>query len=219
MESFESRLRLLLAQIEVTGKNIQEFQGVQSLVYVDDATGLYNTRYLYSVLDREILQSQVTQKSFAILFMDGDRFKSINDNHGHLVGTKVLNELGNQLRKYTRGKDTVFRYGGDEFVAVLSQCDMETAKRVAERIRMSIERHVFLVEEGLNLKITISIGVALYPDHANSIKAVINCADHAMYTAKRGTRNSVFVAPLPDSGEEGCPAAEAGTPGAVKPCG
>ena len=197
MEGFESRLKLLKAQIEVTGKNIEEFQGVQSLVYVDDATGLYNTRYLYNILDREIAQAQITQKSFAILFLDGDRFKSINDNYGHLAGTKLLNELGSRLRRYTRDRDTVFRYGGDEFVAVLPTCDLETAKRVAERIRSSIEKHTFLQEEGLNVKITVSIGVALYPDHADSIKAVINCADHAMYSAKKTTRNSVFIAPLP----------------------
>ena len=197
IESFESRLRMLRAQIEVTGKNIEQYLGVQYLVYVDDATGLYNTRYLYTILDREIAQAQSSKQSFAILFLDGDRFKSINDNYGHLAGTKLLHELGEQLKRYVRGKDTVFRYGGDEFVAVLSPCDLPTAETVAERIRSSVERHTFLTSEGLNIRITVSIGVALFPDHADSKRAVIDAADHAMYTAKKTTRNSVFIAPHP----------------------
>ena len=197
VSDFEGRLRLLRAQIEVTGKNIEQYQGVQNLAYVDDATGLYNTRYLYNILEREIANSKVSRKSFAILFMDGDRFKSINDTHGHLAGTKLLHELGAQLKKFVRGRDTVFRYGGDEFVAVLPGCGIVMAQQVAERIRKSVEEETFLRSESLSLKITVSIGVALYPDHADSVKAVINAADHAMYTAKKGTRNSVFVAPIP----------------------
>jgi len=197
LEAFESRLRLLRAQLEVTGKNIEQYMGVQHLVYVDDVTGLYNTRYLYNILDREITQARLNGRSFAILFMDGDRFKGINDTYGHLAGTRLLNELGNHLKKYVREKDTVFRYGGDEFVAVLSNCDLPTAKRVAERIRKSVEQHTFLESDQKKLKITVSIGVALFPDHADSVKAVIEAADHAMYSAKRTTRNSVFIAPFP----------------------
>lgn len=206
LDAFESRLRMLKTQIELTGKNIDEYMGVQSMVYLDDATGLYNTRYMNFVLDREIALSNSSGKSFAILFMDADRFKSVNDNHGHLVGTKILNELGAQLRHYVRGTDTVFRYGGDEFVAVLSSCDLATAQSVAERIRHSIENHSFLAEEGLNLHVTVSIGVALYPDHAKSKKAVMDASDQAMYQAKRTTRNNVYIAPIPQSTE---PAEEA----------
>ena len=193
IEAFEGRLGLLRAQIEVTGKNIDRYLGVENLAFVDDVTGLYNTRYLNQLLDREILQSQQTQKSFAILFIDADQFKKVNDNHGHIVGSKILNELGLLLRRCVRDKDTVFRYGGDEFVAVLSPCDMQTAHVVAERIRSAVEKNVFLEDE-LNLKCTVSIGVALFPDHADSKKAIIEAADHAMYSAKKSTRNSVHLA-------------------------
>lgn len=203
VEAFESRLRMLKAQIEVTGKNIEQYMGVQHLVYVDDATGLYNTRYLNYILDREIDQAQGTGKSFAVLFMDADRFKSINDTHGHLVGTRLLNELGHHLKKYVRESDTVFRYGGDEFVAVLSPCDLATAKTVAERIRQSVEQTAFLAQEGLNLHFTVSIGVALFPDHAGSKKAVIDAADQAMYSAKKKTRNCVFIAEMKDEEKTG----------------
>lgn len=196
LDAFESRLRMLRTQIELSGKNIAEYMGVQSLVYMDDATGLYNTRYLHYVLDREINLARTHHRSFAVLFMDCDRFKGVNDKHGHLVGTKLLNELGANLKKYVRDTDTVFRYGGDEFVAVLSPCDLPTAQVVAERIRQSVEQTEFLAQEGLHLRVTVSIGVALFPDHADSKKAVIDAADQAMYHAKRTTRNTVFVATI-----------------------
>jgi diguanylate cyclase (GGDEF)-like protein len=117
----------------------------------------------------------------------------VNDQHGHLVGTKLLNELGKHLKRMVRGKDTVFRYGGDEFVAILSQSDLATAQMVAERIRQSVEEKEFDVREDLRVKFTVSIGVALYPDHAQTKKEVIEMADHAMFTAKRASRNRVFV--------------------------
>ena len=195
-ESFESRLRLLKMQIEVTGKNIEQYLGVQQLVYVDDVTGLYNTRYLHTILDREIIQSETSGESFAVLFIDVDKFKSLNDTFGHPVGTKLLNELGSHLSKYVRESDTVFRYGGDEFVAVLSPCDLDTAKTVAEQIRSSIASTYFLEDDGLKIQLTISIGVALFPDHAKAKKDIIEAADQAMYDAKRVSRNRVFIAPI-----------------------
>jgi two-component system cell cycle response regulator len=194
-EAFEVK-----AQIEVTGKNIEQYMGVQHLVYVDDATGLYNTRYLNNVLDKEIQQSQTSGKSFAVLFIDADKFKSVNDTHGHLVGTKLLYELGDQLKRFTRDTDTVFRYGGDEFVAVLSACDLGTAKAVAERIRASVEQTAFLQSEGLNIRFTVSIGVALFPDHAKSKKEIVEAADQAMYDAKKISRNSVTIARISENG-------------------
>lgn len=197
LDDFNSRIRLLKTQIEVTGRNIAHYIGVHKLVYLDDATGLYNTRYLNYILDREITQFQTTKKSFAVLFVDADKFKKINDTHGHLIGTKILNELGSLIRKQVRDTDTVFRYGGDEFVAVLSQCDLQTAKNVAERIRAMVEKEKFIESDGLNLSMTVSIGVALFPDHANSKQAIIEAADYAMYASKRSTRNSVTLAEAP----------------------
>ncbi len=201
VEAFESRLKILRAQLEVTGKNIEQYLGVQHLVYVDDATGLYNTRYMNYILDREIAQAKASSKSFAVLFIDADKFKQVNDVHGHLIGTKLLNELGEQLKNLTREKDTVFRYGGDEFVAVLSPCDLTTAMTVAERIRYKIEHHEFLHSEGKNLHFTVTIGVAMFPEHASSKREIVEVADHAMFSAKRKSRNSVtLVSTLKDEG-------------------
>ncbi len=192
-ELFESQLTLLRRQIEVTGNNIREYMGVKNLVYLDEATGLYNTRYLNFILDREIKNAQKRKVSFAVLFIDVDHFKNVNDQNGHMVGTRLLNELGARLKTHVRDDDTVFRYGGDEFVAVLSPCDLDTAKAVASRIRESVEMTRFLAREGLGLRFTVSIGVALFPDHAQSKKEVIKMADDAMYAAKRHSRNCVYV--------------------------
>lgn len=197
VDDFKNRVAMLHRQIEVTGNNIKQYIGFQHLVYVDDATGLYNTRYLNQVLKAEIEKAQQYNHSFAVLFIDADRFKSVNDNHGHLAGTKMLNELGRQLKTLTRENDVCFRYGGDEFVAVLSPCDLETARQVANRIREKVEATDFLEDEGLKLNFTVSIGVALFPLHADTQKSIIEMADHAMYEAKKKSRNCVYIVPTP----------------------
>lgn len=188
---FLERLRMLKRQVELTAKNISQYEGVQSLVFKDDATGLYNTRYLNYVLDREILKSQQSKKAFAVLFIDADHFKKVNDEYGHIHGTQLLNEMGAHLKRCVRDRDIVFRYGGDEFIAVLVPSDLETARMVAERIRRSVEETAFL--DGLGVHVTVSIGVALYPDHAVDKTTIIHLADQAMYMAKRQNRNCVEV--------------------------
>lgn len=193
METFVDCLGLLRSQAELTGKNVESYQSAQRLAYVDDATGLYNTRYLHTVLDREIASAKSSQQSFAVLFIDADHFKQVNDKYGHLVGTRLLNELGNHLKQELRDSDTVIRYGGDEFVVILSPCDLATAKMVAERIRQSVEGKSFIKENNVEIRFTVSIGVALFPLHADSKKAIIDAADQAMYKAKKGKKNAVVV--------------------------
>lgn len=192
---FDKRVKLLLRQINVTFVNMKEFQGVKALVYVDDVTGLYNTRYLNDVLEKEIASARAGKNSFAVLFIDADHFKQVNDQHGHLVGSKLLNELGDQIQKLVRDQDIVFRYGGDEFVAVLKRTDLQTARMVGERIRKGIEGRSFLAADGLNIRFTVSVGIAIFPDHAVTKKEIIDIADRAMYEAKRQSRNLVFVLP------------------------
>ena len=192
-EEFKQRLEVLKTQIEVTGKNIKEYNGVKRLIFLDDVTGLYNTRYLKKVLDREIKASKNKNSSFAILFIDVDKFKNINDKHGHIVGTKVLNELANHLKLKVRKMDIVFRYGGDEFIVIISPSDRKTAVERAEQIRKSVEKHVFLSKEGLNIKSTVSIGVAVFFSDNMSSEKIISIADKAMYSAKKISRNQVFI--------------------------
>ncbi|MEW6057088.1 MAG: diguanylate cyclase [Bdellovibrionota bacterium] len=194
-DEVDSRFRLLQAQIQMTGRNIQNYRGVRHLLYLDEPTGLYNTRYLHLCLDQyfERWEKDKTKK-FSVLFIDVDRFKGINDSHGHLVGTKLLFEMGEIIRSNLRKGDVAFRYGGDEFVVLLDDAATDLAESVGERIREGVEGNYFLAKESLNIRLTVSIGVASCPEHAISKRDIIEAADNAMYSVKRSTRNSVYIA-------------------------
>ena len=161
--------------------------------YVDEVTGLHNQRYLPMALEHEIQRTKRDKSKFTLLFLDIDFFKMVNDGRGHWVGSKLLLELGKVLRTQVRACDYLFRYGGDEFIVILGNADAEGATRVAERIRKAVESHTFAVE-GHNLNLTVSIGLAAFPDHAQSAAGLIQLADQAMYHGKRKSRNIVFVA-------------------------
>jgi diguanylate cyclase (GGDEF)-like protein len=188
-----SRFRMLQVQVQLTAKNIGNFLSVREMLYRDDATSLHNARFLNLSLDKAFAAHQKSQSKFAVLFVDLDHFKKINDGHGHLIGTKLLNEVGEVLKGEVRAGDVICRYGGDEFVVILNNADLETAKNTAERIRKNIETRTFLETEGHIIKLTVSIGVAVCPDHARTKNDIVAAADNAMYVAKRSTRNMVYV--------------------------
>jgi len=161
--------------------------------YMDDLTSLYNQRYLPAVFEREISRMSRHNKKFSVLFMDIDYFKRVNDTRGHWIGSRLLIEVAKLIKTCTRACDYSFRYGGDEFVIVLVDTTPENSHKVAERIRTTIEQHDFVVDsEKLNL--TVSIGLAVFPDHAKSTVDLIQLADQAMYDGKRKSRNIVFLA-------------------------
>ncbi len=174
--------------------NAERNAQTQNLIYIDDLTKLYNSRYLNVVLDRELKRSERYRNFFSVLFMDLDFFKRVNDSHGHLVGTRVLVEAGVLLRACVRETDTVVRYGGDEFVVLLVETRAEEALFVAERMRTRIAAHTFGRELGLEIRLTISIGIAAFPDHASTKQHLLSLADQAMYKGKDSTRNVVYVA-------------------------
>jgi diguanylate cyclase (GGDEF)-like protein len=184
------RAEFLCRQLGLALRTAGHFREVKHLAYLDDLTHLYNTRYLDVALDRELASG----RPFCVLFLDLDHLKAVNDQHGHMVGSKLLVEVGRVLKSCVREEDVVSRYGGDEYVSLLLGVDSGIGLKVAERIRRSVENHVFLAREGLRVRVTASIGLASCPEHASDKAEILELADRAMYRGKRTTRNVVYVA-------------------------
>ncbi|OGP80629.1 MAG: hypothetical protein A2Z13_04640 [Deltaproteobacteria bacterium RBG_16_64_85] len=174
--------------------NAERSVETQNLIYIDDLTKQYNSRYLNVVLDRELKRSERYRNFFSVLFMDLDFFKRVNDAYGHLVGSRVLVEVGAVLRSCVRETDTVVRYGGDEFVVLLVETNAEDALLVAERMRKMVEGKTFGQDFGLAIRLTLSIGIAAFPEHASTKQNLLSMADQAMYRGKDSTRNVVYLA-------------------------
>ncbi len=192
LEKFE--LESLYESIEFFNEKYDKITELRGLSYTDDVTGLYNQRYLETVLEREFALAKRNQTSFSVLFLDLDHFKQINDSYGHLIGSRILYEVGEEICKTLRESDITFRFGGDEFICVLSHTALQSALNVAERLRIQLEKKRFLAKESLNIRITTSVGVASYPDHATTRDEILNAADEALYKVKDGERNRVVSA-------------------------
>ena len=189
-----STARFLTEQIQSSLGNALNYADAQHLVFIDDVTGLFNTRYLDLSLQTEIKRAKRFKNHLSLLFIDIDFFKQVNDSYGHLVGTKVLRETGKILKSCLREIDVTIRYGGDEFIALLTETDRAGALKVAERIRESMAAHTFRIRDGLELRLTCCVGAATYPDDADNKTDLIHLADKAMYRGKETTRNVVYAA-------------------------
>lgn len=185
-------IHFLLEQSSLALENAARYTKAKNLLNIDELTGLYNYRYLEITLDREIKRSERYCSSLSLLFIDIDFFKNVNDTHGHLVGSRLLGDVGVLLKKSVREEDTVIRYGGDEYTIILVETGLAGAAAVAERIRSSIEENVFLAAEGLNIRLTVSLGCASYPDDAQSKTVLLELADLAMYRSKALGKNRVY---------------------------
>ncbi|MBW2688866.1 MAG: diguanylate cyclase [Deltaproteobacteria bacterium] len=180
----KENLSFLAEQVALGFRNACQYQGARELIYTDDLTGLYNHRYLHIAIEQEIHRSERYGLEFSLAFIDLDLFKNINDEHGHLVGSGVLHQVGKLLRECVRDADTLFRYGGDEFTALLVETDTRGAKTVAERFRSTIEAFDFPTGQGKTSRLTATVGYATYPIHATTKNKMIDLADKAMYLGK-----------------------------------
>jgi diguanylate cyclase (GGDEF)-like protein len=178
-------------------ENARHVQRIHELTITDDCTSLYNARHLNFMLDTEIYRSHRYAFEFSLIFIDLDHFKAINDTYGHLMGSKLLSEIGEAIKEKCRMIDLAFRYGGDEFVVLLPQTSKENALSVARRLHKLIRETVWLKEPGINVNITASVGVASYPTDSRTKAELLHLADEAMYFIKNTTRDSVAA-----SGEE-----------------
>jgi diguanylate cyclase (GGDEF)-like protein len=175
-------------------ENARYVQRIHELTITDDCTSLYNARHLNFVLDAEIYRSTRYGYEFSVIFMDLDYFKQVNDTHGHLIGSKLLWMIGDIIKADLRMIDYAFRYGGDEFVVLLPQTSKENALTVVRRIKDLLNSKVFFIEEGLNVRVTASFGVASFPTDARTRKDILRMADEAMYLVKHTSRNNIALA-------------------------
>jgi diguanylate cyclase (GGDEF)-like protein len=182
-----SVLKAALEPGSIALDNALRMQRAEALSVTDDLTQLYNSRYLSQVLRRETKRASRSGRPLSLLFIDLDGFKRINDTHGHLFGSSALVEAAAVIR-------IVARFGGDEFALVLPETGSGGAVAVGERIRDKISVHRFLSDEGLDIRLTASVGVATLPDVAASAEQLIHAADEAMYWVKEHGKNGISVA-------------------------
>lgn len=186
------RVKMLLKMNRLQNDLKSKITELERVSIIDNLTGLFNSRYLYDALVREYNRCERFNLKLSLIMLDVDYFKEINDTYGHQRGDTVLREIGRVLQSILRGYDFAVRYGGDEFMIVLSQNTVIGAHIVAERIRKVIEESPLLTEISGDHRITVSVGVASYPDDTiEGSEALISMADNALYKAKREGRNRV----------------------------
>jgi diguanylate cyclase (GGDEF)-like protein len=194
-EEYEIELVKVVVEHAVTALvNCERYQHAKERAFIDDVTEVYNARYLLATTENEIRRASRYGNPLSVLFLDLDRFKLVNDRHGHLVGSQVLRSLSQVLMQSVRDVDTLARYGGDEFTILLVDTDHEAALAIADRIRRTVEEHVFEASRGGSLRLTVSLGVGTYPQHGSARDALLDASDKAMYRAKSLGRNRVCSA-------------------------
>ncbi|MDO8885485.1 diguanylate cyclase [Candidatus Oleimmundimicrobium sp.] len=181
-------------QIAVAIKNVQLYAAAETLALTDDLTGLHNYRSFQNKLLEEVERAKRGNCPLTMAIVDVDGFKIYNDNLGHMAGNKTLKKLAFLLENEVRVYDIVARYGGDEFCIIFPGTDKEEALEIADRVRASVEKHKFSMEDAVPGGITLSTGLATYPSDAKYIEDLIGCADKALYEAKNAGRNLIRVA-------------------------
>jgi diguanylate cyclase (GGDEF)-like protein len=188
-------LRAILEPSAFALDHALEYQKLDMLSVTDDLTRLHNSRFLNQTLRKETKRAVRNGSPLSLLFLDLDSFKQVNDEHGHLAGSKVLMEAAAVIRSCARETDVVARFGGDEFSLVLPDTNMEGAVQVAERIRDRLRLSRFLTSDGLSVRQTVSIGVAtLEPGRPRTAEELMKAADMAMYRVKAAGKDGIFLA-------------------------
>lgn len=184
-------VHFLMEQSALALDNAGRYSVAKDLLNIDELTGLYNYRYLEIALEREIKRAERYGLSMAVIFLDVDMLKVVNDTYGHLVGSRVLKEVAAVIKSSVREVDIVIRYGGDEYTIILIETGRQGAAIVAERIRRTIAGQNFILGENLEVNLTASLGFACYPEDTKSKLELLEMADRAMYFGKESGKNTV----------------------------
>jgi diguanylate cyclase (GGDEF)-like protein len=193
--SSELRLLSLLSdQAAVAISNANLHQMISRQAYSDTLTGLPNRRALDERLEEEVLSARRNNYSFAVVMMDLDGFKDVNDTYGHSTGDDVLRLVFNQMARGVRNTDFLARYGGDELTLILTQSDISSSRIVTEKIIEGMKKLKFVLPDKKKLKLGISGGIAIYPVHARNGADLLRAADAALYQAKKHNRGTFQMA-------------------------
>jgi diguanylate cyclase (GGDEF)-like protein len=184
-------LHILADHAAIAIENAHDVARIQQLTITDDTTGLYNVRHLYDVLSRELERCDQLAQPVSLAFLDLDRFKLVNDAHGHLVGSELLARTGQRLQELSRKQDWCFRYGGDEFVILMPETGAEAALGLSKELNRALMETRFRMKNGLDLMVSASVGVATSPADGATLHAVIGAADARMYKVKSNGRGKV----------------------------
>jgi diguanylate cyclase (GGDEF)-like protein len=184
-------LHILADHAAIAIENARDVTSIQQLTITDDCTGLYNARHLYDVLDRELKRCSRKKVPVSLAFLDLDRFKLVNDAHGHLIGSELLRHTGRRLRDLSRKQDLSFRYGGDEFVILMPETGAKAALELATALHRALMETEFEMKNGLRLRVSASVGLATAPDDGKTVHTIIGTADSRMYEVKIDGRGKV----------------------------
>jgi len=184
-------LHILADHAAIAIENARDVSRIQQLTLTDDATGLYNVRHLYDVLGRELKRCKKSKIPLSLAFLDLDRFKLVNDAHGHMIGSELLAHIGRRLQELSRKQDLCFRYGGDEFVIFMAETDGKEAMNLAKEMLRALMETEFRMKTGLKLKVSASVGLASAPADGSAMHEIIGSADARMYKVKSEGRGQV----------------------------
>jgi len=195
-ESDISLLKAIADFAAIALENAGNYERINELVVTDDLSGLYNSRHFGTLIENELSRAKRYDEELSLVFLDLDRFKSVNDRHGHLVGSRMLSEFGRLIGRNIRSSDFAARYGGDEFAIILPHTAKEQAVKLAGKLLEIMKNTKFVSDDNIPIHLTASFGVSSYPADASVGVELIRAADVAMYAAKDSGRAAVrgFVA-------------------------